>query len=75
MVWYLIIGLLCGLLIAFIAVIFYLKRLKVGQLRVDHSIPEDPPLIFLELVYPVEYVIRKKTVVLKVKRENFISQK
>lgn len=46
----------------------------IGDLRVDESDPEEPPLLFLELEnYPNNLKSRKR-VTLNVKAENYISQ-
>lgn len=47
----------------------------VGTLRVDTSDPDDNPYMFLELSKNVKDVTNKKSVVLKVSTENYISQK
>ena len=47
----------------------------VGTLRVDTSDPDDNPYMFLELSKDVNAVTSKKSVMLKVSTENFISQK
>ena len=47
----------------------------VGTLRVDTSDPDDNPYMFLELSKNVTDVTSKKSVLLKVSTENYISQK
>lgn len=47
----------------------------VGTLRIDRSDPSEPPYMFLELDKGVGDISRKKNVILKVKNENYISQK
>lgn len=79
----LILGLVIGILIGgFIGCIVtrnaMIKRsLKslVGTLRVDTSDPDDNPYMFLELSKDVTDVTSKKSVLLKVSTENYISQK
>jgi hypothetical protein len=46
----------------------------VGTLRVDTSDPDDNPYMFLELSKNVDYVTSRKSVLLKVSTENYISQ-
>ena len=45
----------------------------VGNLRVDTSDP-DGPYLFLELTKDLDSVVKSKSVTLKVRKENFISQ-
>lgn len=44
----------------------------IGTLRIDHSDPSDSPYMFLEIEKGIKDISRKKHVVLKVKREDFI---
>ncbi len=44
----------------------------IGVLRIDKSDPTDSPYIFLEIKKDIGDIERKKCVVLKVKREDFI---
>lgn len=46
----------------------------VGTLRVDTSDPDDNPYMFLELSKNVSDVTSRKSVILKVSTENYISQ-
>ena len=46
----------------------------VGTLRVDTSDPDDQPYMFLELSKNVGDITSKKSVLLKVSTENYISQ-
>lgn len=48
---------------------------SVGNLRVDHSDPEEPPYLFLELIKDVGDISRKKYVLLRVNVKDFISRK
>ena len=54
-----------------------LSRKSSGALRVDTSDPDDGPYMFLEIKDQVEVykIMRKEYVTLRVKFENFISQK
>lgn len=56
------IGLICGILLA--------RKKPIGNLRVDHS--DDQPYLFLELDKDVGYIMRKKSVSLRVRVEDFL---
>jgi hypothetical protein len=45
-----------------------------GNLRIDQSDPDDKPYMFLELHRSYDKLISKKFVLLKVRKEDFISQ-
>lgn len=47
----------------------------VGNLRIDNSDPVDGPYMFLELEKGIGDISSKKHVILKVRRENYISHK
>lgn len=52
-----------------------IQRIRmIGFLRIDRSIPEEPPYLFLEALQNVEDISKRKYVVFKVKNENFIAQ-
>lgn len=63
-----VIGLALGVIVSFIFEKIHIS----GNLRVDHSIIEDEPYLFLELNKSVNTILRKKFVVLQVKAEDFI---
>lgn len=71
MVYGIVIGLAIGLIVGYFAHRTPKSRV-CGYLRVDHSDPSDPPLLFLELKTDVETVSRQKEVCFKVKVEDFI---
>lgn len=71
MLYGILIGLFFGLLIGYV-VHRASKRKVYGYLRVDHSDPSDPPLLFLELRTDVETIAKQKEVVFKVKVEDFV---
>lgn len=48
---------------------------SVGSLRVDHSCPDEPPYLFLELTKNVDDFSRKKYVLLKINTQNLVSRK
>ena len=66
-----IVGIAIGIIITVLSVRMHLS----GNLRIDHSIPEDDPYMFLELTKDVNSVLHKKFVVLKVRAEDFIPHK
>lgn len=68
---YFMIGLVIGIVVGFIGV-KVLKKKPCGYLRVDHSDPSDPPLLFLELKTDLDYVKKQKEVSFKVKIEDFV---
>lgn len=47
----------------------------IGNLRIDQSDPTEDPYLFLELFNGVHTFSDKKTVHLKVRAENYVSQK
>ena len=47
----------------------------IGTLRVDNSIPEDGPQLYLELEKGVHEIKKRDYVTLRVNIENYISQK
>lgn len=51
------------------------KTLPVGTLRIDHSEPDEAPLLFLELSTDPRYIMREKQVVLDISTESYLSQK
>lgn len=69
-----IINFLCGIILGAIIVIVYFKHNAAGTLRVDRSELDEPPRLFLEISRSDARRIEKsKYVILKVKKENFIS--
>lgn len=64
-----------GLLVGIVVCRAYNSNQSVGNLRIDHSDPSEPPYLFLELSDGVHTIINKKTVCFKVRHENFVSQK
>lgn len=46
---------------------------EVGSLRIDNSIPEDGPRLFLELTSTLGELYSKKYVILKVNTQNYLS--
>jgi len=70
-----VIGIIVGIVIGAVATCLIFGAFSVGSLRVDHSIPEDEPYLFLELTRNVSTILRKKFVVLKVRAEDFIPHK
>lgn len=47
-----------------------------GTLRLDHSDPEEPPYLFLELEgHTIDDIIKQEYITLAVKREDFLPRK
>lgn len=63
-----------GILIGFIGASVIRRKHPVGFLRIDKSDP-DGPYLFLELKKSINEIVTQKTVLLEVKRENFIPHK
>lgn len=63
-----------GILIGFVGVSIIRRKQPVGFLRIDKSDP-DGPYLFLELKKNINEIITQKTVLLEVKREDFIPHK
>lgn len=70
-----VISIIVGIIIGGVATCLILGAFGVGNLRVDQSIPEDGPYLFLELTENVSTILKKKFVVLKVRAEDFIPHK
>lgn len=68
-----VIGFIISLAITMIAT--FSKHKTSGNLRVDESDPDSPPLLFLELTEDLNKVKAKKIITLAVRLENYISQK
>lgn len=68
-----------GMIVGFVmfGVCWYLFKLEVGigYLRLDHSDPSEEPYIFLELNQTPEKIKNHSYILLKVKAEDFITQK
>ena len=63
-----------GILIGFIGDSVIRRKHPVGFLRIDKSDP-DGPYLFLELKKSINEIVTQKTVLLEVKREDFIPHK
>lgn len=63
-----------GILIWFIGASVIRRKHPVGFLRIDKSDP-DGPYLFLELKKSINEIVTQKTVLLEVKREDFIPHK
>lgn len=64
------VGIIIGVALSFI----FRKRKAVGILRIDKS-DSDGPYLFLEIKQGIGDIAARKTVLLEVKQENFLSQK
>lgn len=67
---YVVIGIVIGFVVSFII----RRKHPVGFLRIDKS-DSDGPYLFLELKKSVNEIVTQKTVLLEVKREDFIPHK
>jgi len=63
-----------GIMIGFVVSSIIHRKHPVGFLRIDKSDP-DGPYLFLELKKSVNEIIAQKTILLEVKREDFIPHK
>ncbi len=63
-----------GILIGFAVSAIIRRKHPVGFLRIDKS-DSDGPYLFLELKKSVNEIVTQKTVLLEVKREDFIPHK
>lgn len=70
-----VIAVIVGAIVGILITLFIFSAISAGNLRVDHSIPEDEPYLFLELTKSVSTVLKKKFVVLRVRVEDFIPHK
>lgn len=63
-----------GIMIGFVVSYIIRRKHPVGFLRIDKSDP-DGPYLFLELKKSVNEIIAQRTILLEVKREDFIPHK
>lgn len=70
-----IIAVIVGAVVGVLVTLLIFSTISAGNLRVDQSIPEDDPYLFLELTKSVSTVLKKRFVVLKVRVEDFIPHK
>ena len=47
----------------------------VGTLRIDHSEPDEAPLLFLELSTDPRFLMKEKQIILDVDTKSYLSQK
>lgn len=66
---------LLGVTVGCTAVFILTRYRSVGFLRVDQSDPQDGPFLFLELDQDVQNLMPKKYIILKIKVQNYPSQK
>lgn len=62
-----------GFAIGFAVAVVYYGRSQ-GNLRVDQS-DSDGPYFFLEIKKPISSILKRKTIVLQVRCENFLTRK
>lgn len=70
-----VIAVIIGTIVGALITLLIFTSISSGNLRVDQSIPEDDPYLFLELTKSVSTVLKKKFVVLRVRVEDFIPHK
>lgn len=61
-----------GLLIGLISMDVISRIDSIGTLRVDDSLPDEGPYLFLELTKDINHIRRKKYIVLKVNTDSYI---
>lgn len=72
----LIVGVVCGIIIGVVIGMFiYLRRIPIGNLRIDHSDLTSAPYLFLELNKDISHISNMKTITLHVRKEDFLSHK
>lgn len=64
-----------GYIIGSCIIAFVFLSRMVGVLRVDHSDPLNGLYMFLEISKNIEYITKKKYILLKVRAEDFIPRK
>lgn len=69
-----IIILIAGFLAGFLVCKGLYMQNEIGTLRIDHSDPDESPYLFLEITN-ARKIMDGKTVTLRVKEEDYISQK
>lgn len=67
-----VVWIIVGFVIGFTISIAGFFFLSIGALRIDKSDPTDKPYMFLEIKRSVGDISKRKFVVLRVKREDFI---
>lgn len=70
-----VIAVIIGTIVGALITLLIFTSISSGNLRVDQSIPEDDPYLFLELTKSVSTVLKKRFVVLRVRVEDFIPHK
>lgn len=70
----LVLAVLVGVLIGIIATSTLLHFRSNGCLRVDRSIPEDGPRLFLELTESVETISKKKYITIAINDKSYLSR-
>lgn len=70
-----VIAVVIGIVVGSVLTVLVMGSLSSGNLRIDQSIPEEDPYLFLELTKSVSMILHKKFVILKVRAEDFIPHK
>ena len=69
-----VLAVIAGILVGVICSMAVLHYRSSGCLRVDRSIPEDGPRLFLELTEPVEIISKKKYITIAINNKNYLSR-
>lgn len=69
-----VIALIVGLLVGIIATALLLHFRSNGCLRIDRSIPEDGPRLFLELTENIETISKKKYITIAINNKSYLSR-
>lgn len=65
-----IVAFIVGVVIGISLATYGFKRLKIGKLRVDYSIPDEPPYLFLELSKDIYEIESKKQALVEIDIKN-----
>lgn len=68
-----IVAFIVGVVIGMSLATYGFKRLKIGKLRVDHSIPDEPPYLFLELSKDIYEIESKKQALVEIDIKNYFA--
>ena len=63
-----------GILVGIIGTVLLLHFRSNGCLRVDRSIPEDGPRLFLELSESVDVISKKKYITIAINNKSYLSR-
>lgn len=69
-----VIACIIGILVGIIGTVIFLHYRSNGCLRIDRSIPEDGPRLFLELTESVETISKKKYITIAINNKSYLSR-